>query len=508
MTAKRKVSAFFSGVFGAALAAALVMVPPAGAQQASSAEQHGAELSKVVRLNRAPVNKETLKVTLPKPYETKLPNGLSVLVIERHKLPTVAFSLWIKTGALADPKNLPGLASFTADMLREGTKSRSSAQIATEVDALGASLNADASFGSSYSVVSASGLAPDSDKILDLMSDSVLNPTFPQDELDKYKQRRLADLEAERSQPAFLGREKFQQVLYRDFPAAVVSPTVDAIKAATTDDLRRFHDAYYVPNNAILGVVGDVTPAGIVELIRKHFDGWKDQAVNAPSLPSLPPPAPSRIYLVDRPGSVQADLTLGDYAVTRSDPDFIPLTVANRVLGGGPAARLFLNLREVHGYTYGAYSRFQAGVYRGAFAASTQVRNAVTDGSMHELMAELKRIRDEKVPDGELAEARRSIVASFALSLEQPNELLGRALTAEYYGLPEDYWDHYPVEVSRVSADQVQEMARKYIDLDHLQVVCVGDAKQPGNSEGQSIRQVLEKYGSVEVYDTNGKKLN
>ena len=477
--------------------------------QGNPGEQHGSELSKVVRLNRAPVNKEILKITLPKPVVSKLANGLTVLVIERHKLPTVEFSLWIKTGALADPNNLPGLASFTADMLREGTKTRSSSQLSNEIDSLGAALNASAQFGASYSTVTASGLAPDSGKILELMSDAVMNPTFPQDELDKFKQRQLAALEAQRSNPSFLGREKFQQVLYQNFPAAVVSATTNSVKAVTADDLRRFHDDYYVPGNAILGVIGDVAPEDIAALIRKHFGDWQDHAVNLPALPPLPSPAAAKIYFIDRPDSVQTDITAGDYAVKLNDPDYIPLYVMNRVVGGGPSARLFLNLREAHGYTYGAYSNLQhADVYRGALIATTQVHNAVTDGSMTQLMYEFKRIRDEKVNADELGEAERSIVSGFALSLETPAELLTRAMQVQYFGLPADYWDRYPAEVAAVTPDQVQQMARKYVDLDHLQIVCVGDGKQAGNDQKQSIRDVLAKYGALEVYDTNGKKLN
>jgi zinc protease len=470
-------------------------------------EQHTAALSKVERLNRAPVNKEPLKVQLPKPVEARLPNGLSVLVIEQHKLPTVAFSLWIKAGALADPKNLPGLASFTADMLREGTTHRTSAQLAAEIDGLGASLSGSAAFGGSYSEVEASGLAPDADKLLELMSDVVLHPTFPQDELDKYKQRALAQLEQERSSPAFLAHQKFAQVIYRDFPAAVVSPTAESIKTVTPNDLRSFHDAYYVPGNAILGVVGDVKPDQALALIRQHFGEWKGAEVRPPALPPLPDPAPAAVYLVDRPNSTQSDLVVGSLALKRTDPDYIPLFVVNRVLGGGPSARLFLNLREVHGYTYGAYSSLSADVYRGTLRASAPVHNAVTDDALHELMAELKRIRDERVSEDELGEAERSIVASFALSLERPAQLLDRAMLVKYYGLPQDYWDRFPAAVARVTPEEVQQVARQYIDLDHLQIVCVGDARQPGNAQGQSIKDVLKKYGDLKVFDTNGKRL-
>ena len=467
---------------------------------AAGAQEEGGKsvpITKVERLNRAPVNKQVLQVTLPRPTEFHLPNGLTVLVLERHDLPTVDFSLWIKSGALQDPKDLPGLAKFTADMLREGTTRRSSAQLASEVDAIGATLTPSAEFGSSHSQVVASGLVENTDKLLDLMADVVENPTFPQDELAKYKTRQLAELEQERSDPDFLSMERFQRVLYQDFPAAVIAPTAASIQAVSSEQLKQFHDRYYVPNNAILGVAGDVHAKQVMALVEKYFGGWKKQPVSEPKLAALPAPAPAKVYLVDRPGSVQTNIVAGNFALRRTDPDFIPLRVMNRILGDGPTGRLFLNLREEKGYTYGAYSYYTADTYPGAFIAETQVRNAVTDGSMHELMGELKRIRDQAVPESDLEDARHAIVASFALSLERPATLLNYWMTSKYYGLPEDYWDRYPAEVAKVTPEVVQRVARKYVDMDHLQVVCVGDGKQ--------IKDVLSKYGPVEVYDTDGK---
>ena len=487
--------------FLAALAAAMAVAMPAFPQ-----EQHAAELSKVVRLNRAPVSNETLRVTLPRPVVTKLPNGLTVLVLERHKLPTVNIVLQFGAGDMSDPKDLPGLAKFTIEMLREGTTHRTAAQLAADVDKIGATLNCYSGFGSTVSSVIASGLSPSTSQILDLISDIVLNPSFPQDELEKYQARQLSLLEQHRSQPYVLGNERFHQALYGDFPAAVTLPTPESIKATSVERMKEFHERYHVPSNALLAVVGDVKADEFIELSRKSFGDWKGQPAPKADWSHLPPPAPTKIYLVDRPDSVQANIVAGDYGARRTDKDYIALFVMNRVLGDGPQSRLFLNLREVHGYTYGAYSGVGDDKYREAWMANTEVRNAVTDGSMEQLMAEFKRIRDEKIPEPELNEAQHSIVASFALSLEQPQELLYRWILVEDYGLPVDYWDRYPVEVAHATADAVQAAARKYIDLDHLQIVCVGDPKQPGNDQKQPIREVLKKYGAVEVYDTNGKK--
>jgi len=461
--------------------------------------EKGTAVSEVQRLNRAPVSKEVLRVKLPRPRETKLANGLTVLVLEQHKLPTVAFTLWVKTGALADPKDLPGLAKATAEMLREGTTHRTSAQLAADVDGLGASLMASAEFGADTSTVSASGLSESAERLLELMSDVVLNPTFPPDEFAIYQKRQLAQVEQMRSRPTFLAQERLQKVLYGDFAAAVVSATPESLEAMTTARLKDFHDRYYLPNNALLGVVGDIQFDEAVSLIQKAFGAWQSHPVAAPDLGRISPPAPTKITLVDRPNSVQTNILAGDFAVRRADPDYIPLTVMNRVLGGGPSARLFLNLREKHGYTYGAYSSFTSDIYPGVWRANTEVRNAVTDGSMHELMEEFQRIGTEPVPEPELDEARRSLVARFALDLEQPTTLLSFYMTANYFRLPQDYWDRYPEEVAKVSPAVVQQTAKKYVDLDHLQFVCVGAGKQ--------IKDTLKKYGPLEVYDADGKRL-
>jgi predicted Zn-dependent peptidase len=481
------------------LCVAICLAALTSARAAAQGGEKGTASSEVQRLNRAPVNKEVLRVKLPRPRQIKLANGLTVLVLEQHKLPTVAFTLWVETGALADPKDLPGLAKTTAEMLREGTAHRSSAQVASDVDGLGASLGASADFGADTTTINASGLSESVDRLLELMSDVVLNPTFPPDEFAIYQKRQLAQVEQLRSRSAFLAQERLHQVLYGDFAAAVVSATPQSLKTMSPAELKDFHDRYYVPNNALLGVVGNVQFDQVVSLIQKYFGTWKGHSMASPDVGKISPPAASKVTLVDRPDSVQTNILAGDIALRRADPDFIPLTVMNRVVGGGPSARLFLNLREKHGYTYGAYSSFTSDIYPGVWRANTEVRNAVTDGSLHELMEEFKRIRTEPVPEGELDEARRAIVASFALSLEQPSTLLNFWMTANYYRLPQDYWDRYPEQVAKVTPEVVERVAKKYVDLDHLQIVCVGDGKQ--------IKDVLKKYGPLEVYDVDGKRV-
>jgi zinc protease len=479
---------------------ALALMAAAAPGALAQGNDKGTSMKAVQRLGRAPVSNEVLRVTLPRPTTHTLSNGLVVLVLEQHRLPTVNFSLWLKPGTLADPKDLPGLATMTAEMLREGTSTRSSAQIAEQVDALGASLDAMAAPPTSFAMITAGGLSDSTEKLLDLMSDVTLHPAFPEDELAKYKEREQADLQEQLSRPSFLARQEFSRVLYGDFPAAVIAPSPEAAQKVTAADLKKFHDAYYVPGNAILGITGDVNTEDAVKLAEKYFGGWHGAANAGPALPPLLPAQPSHVYLVDRPASVQTNIVAGDYAIKRTDPDYFALSVMNQVLGGGPSARLFLNLREEKSYTYGAYSSFYSSTYPGAFRASTEVRNAVTDGSMHELMYEFKRIRDEAVPEQELTESKHAIVAQFALSLESPEQLLNYWLTSQYYGFPADYWEKYPDRVAAVDPPAVQAVAKKYIDLDHLQIIAVGDAKQ--------VKGAMAKYGPLTVTDVNGKPEN
>jgi predicted Zn-dependent peptidase len=451
----------------------------------------------VERLNRAPVNKEALRVQLPRPAVAKLPNGLTLVLLEDHKLPTVAFTLWIRPGQLADPGDLPGLASFAADMLREGTERRTSSQISAEVDSLGATLTANSRFGTSYTSVNASGLIDNAPQVLDLLSDVVLHPAFSGAELAKYKQRERANLEERLSSPGFLAQQAFRRALYSDGPLSVASATKESIEKVTSENLKQFHDRYFHPGNTILGVTGDFKTGDMRALIEKYFAAWSGAAEPPLSVTPKVDLQPAKITLVDRPASVQTFIIGGSRGIRRTDPEYYALQVMNQVLGGGPQSRLFLDLREEHGYTYGAYSNFSAEIYPGDWLAAAAVRTPVTDGSMTQFLYQFKRMGSEPVSKSELDDARHAIVASFALSLEQPTRLLDDWLTVQYYGLPPDYWDQYADRIAQVDAVAVQAAARKFVDLAHMQWICVGDRRQ--------IQETLAKYGPVTVVDTEGK---
>jgi zinc protease len=483
----------FAALVTFAFASTSIMAQRATTPQTGPAGQSvkGADIK-----GRAPVNKEILKVKLPKAQEATLSNGLRVVLLENHRVPTFTMQMVVLSGGLSDPSNYHGLATFTAALLREGTATRKSKDIAEQIDTLGATLNAGAGLSSFTSTVTAAGLVENLDQTLDIFSDVIRNPKFPQEEVDKYKQRQLAQLQFQRSIPQFLAAERFQRAIYGEHPAGLIVPPNESIKRITSADLAGFHSTYYRPNNAMLTVVGDVTMKEIMPKLEKAFGDWQKGNVPETKIPAAPDQAAMRIQLIDRPGSVQTVLQLGNLGIERTNPDYFAVLVMNQILGGGPAARLFLNLREDKGYTYGAYSNFGGSKFRGTVTSSSEVRTDVTEGAMHEFMYELKRIRDEKVSPVELENAKRALVGGFALSLEQPNALLQNIVTQKLYDLPAEYWDTYPQMVSAITADDVQRAAQKYVSLSNLQIVAVGDASK--------AREVLSKYGTVEVYDAEG----
>ena len=450
---------------------------------------------------KAPVSKEVLKVKLPRAEEAKLANGLQIVLLRSTKVPTFNMQMVVLSGGLSDPADYRGLASFTASLLREGTKTRDSKAISEQVDALGATLGANSGISSMTSTVSAGGLVENFDQTLDLFADVIRNPTFPQAEVDRYRTRTVAQMQFLRSSPQFLAQEQFNRAVYgTSHPASFVVAPPESLKKLNGKDLADFHAKYYRPNNAILAIVGDVTMKEIMPKLEKAFGSWEKGDVPATTIPAAPSPGESKIYLIDRPGSVQTVLQLGTLGIERTSPDYFGVLLADRVLGGGPSGRLFLNLREDKGYTYGAYSGFGGSKFRGTWVSSSEVRTDVTEGAMKEFMYELNRLRNDKVPADELANAKRAIVGSFALSLEQPQSLLQNIITQKLYNLPADYWDTYPQKVDAITAEDVQRVAQKYIDLGHLQVVAVGDASK--------ARDVLTKYGKVEVFDAEGKPVN
>ena len=480
-----------------ALALVVLALSVAVAQRSGAPAPQGQSMKGAEIKGRAPVNKEILKVNLPKGQEATLSNGLRVVLLESHRVPTFTMQMVILSGGLSDPSDYHGLASFTAGLLREGTTTRKSKDIAEQADTIGATLAANSGLSSFTTNITTFGLVDNFDQALEIFCDVIQHPTFSQEEIDKYKTRQLQQLQFQRSIPQFLAQERFVQAVYGNHPAGMIVAPVDSIRRITNADLAGFHAKYYRPNNAILAIVGDLTLKELMPKLERAFGSWQKGEVPGITLPTIPEPKAMQIQLINRPGSVQTVLQLGNLGIERTNPDYVAVAVMNQIFGGGPAARLFMNLREDKGYTYGAYSSFSGSKFRGTVVSSSEVRTDVTEGAMREFMYELNRIRDEKVSATELENAKRALVGSFALSLEQPNALLQNLVLQKLYDLPADYWDTYPKKIMAITADDVQRIAQKYIDIGHLQVVAVGDASK--------TRSVLAKYGNVQEYDSDGK---
>jgi zinc protease len=483
-----------------AIATATIVATSVAWSQGDSAQDKSIPTSKVERLNRAPVSKEILQVKLPRPVEVTLSNGMNVMILEDHRFPLVTVQFDINgAGPLYEPANQPGLAGATARLLEEGTKTRTSKQIAEQIDSLGASLSSSSGFGSGSATLNASGLSDTFEQWFALTTDVLLHPSFLADELAQYKARTKPALLQQRSQPNFLANQALSRALYGEYPAAVVSATPESLDSLTPAMLTDWHAKHYAPQNTILAISGDVHASTLIPQLRKWLAEWQRSNASVSFPPGPPPASKGKVFLIDRPGSVQTTLLMGNLAIERSDPDYPALIVLNEVLGAGSASRLFLNLREEKGYTYGVYSNVIARKYAGPWTAGGDLRTEVTDGAMTEFLRELNRIRDEKVPEDELEAARHAVIARFALSLESPQQLIGYAITRKTYNFPADYWDKYPAQIAAIKAEDVERVAQKYINPATMQVVAVGDAGK--------IKPVMEKYGPVEMVDASGKQV-
>jgi zinc protease len=485
--------------YAARFVIALLLPITGAAQQAPpvAPPQNPSTAPGTVMKGRAPVSKDILKVKLPKPQETELSNGVHLMVLEDHRAPIVNFQLLIEgAGGYYDPKDVPGLAGFTATLMREGTVSRTSEQISEQLDRLAATVTVSAGIASPFAVVSGSGLSDSIDTVFAIMEDVLTHPAFPQAEIDRYKARTRATLMNQRSQPSFLALERFQRVVYGDHPASRYSATPEALAALTRDRLVEFHETHFVPDRAVMAIAGDITLPVAKQKVEAALADWKKSGNTMPSTQDPTALSGPSVSLIARPGSVQTSLVVGTQAIQRINPDYEALTVGNRVLGG-PNARLFRHLREQKGYTYGAGSGFSAGRFRGSWSASTDVRTEVTDPALTDLLDEIRQMRETPVPAEELSNIKRSIVASFARSLEDPSAILNNYIESYLYKLPADYWDKYPDRIDAITAADVQRVAQKYWGADRLQIVAVGDAAK--------VEPALKKLGAVQTFDADGK---
>ena len=414
---------------------------------------------------------------LPAVQTAALPNGLRLAVIEMHEVPVVDVSIVIDAGAVADPADLPGLATFAANMLDEGAGRRSALEISEEADFLGASLGTTAGYdaASIFLHVPKRQFVP----ALDLMADVVLRPTFADSEIARQRELRRTAILQQRDQPVAMANTSFPAIVFGgQHPYGRPLGGNEASTAMLSRDrVSQFYQTYYRPEHARVLVVGDVTLAEAERLVSERFGSWeRGPSVSARS--RLAEPATRTIYLVDKPGAAQSVIRIGNVGVARSTEDYFPLQVLNTILGGSFTSRLNQNLRETHGYTYGANSQFVMRQGAGPFQAGSSVQSSKTDSALIEFMRELRRIRDEAVPQTELDKAKAYIALGLPGNFETTQGAAGQFRELLTYGLPLDYYDSYVQRINAVTAADVQRVARRYIDIDHLAIVVVGDRSQ------------------------------
>ncbi len=434
---------------------------------------------------------------IPQAFQTTLPNGLRVVIFEDSRLPLVSYRLAFMSGDVHDPSDAVGLTSGMAAMLTEGTENYSSLALAEKIERLGASISASSS--DDFTVIAASALALYNSEILHLMSEIVFRPTFPADELDLYKRNTIENLKFQRSQPNFLASEQTARLLYGEHPYSRVSPTATDVEKLSSEALSRFHNHRFIPNNAVLIAVGDIERDSLLREIEEHFGDW-GQGTAPESTFSVPPSRDrATLTIVDRTGSAQSNIVLANLALNRNDPDYFAVLVMNQVLGAGASSRVFMNLREEKGYTYGAYTRVDAKKLAGDFEATAEVRTAVTGDSLKEFFYELNRIRDDKVSDSELADAKNFLTGVFPIRAETQEGLTNLIVSQELYNLPKDYLQTYRDHVNAVTVAEVQRVAKKYISADRMAIVVVGDAEE-------IIPQATPYAADIEIFDIDGQR--
>ncbi|MEQ1860328.1 MAG: pitrilysin family protein [Chthoniobacteraceae bacterium] len=424
-------------------------------------------------------------------YTTReLPNGLKVFVIQDDRKPSVTFRLLIKGGASRDGDK-PGLSGFVGTLLNRGTKTRDALKFATESDSIGARV--EAAPGVDSISVSASGLTKYTDTLLDLLVDATLNPAFPAEQFAKEQKKALSMLAGEKQEPDQLAGKLAARVIYGTEHPYGRFRTEESVAAITRDDLAKYHGQWFAPNNTTLAIVGDVQVDDVLARVEKAFADWKRKDVPVVDFPAAPKLSGLTIHLVDRPGSVQSNIIITNPGPPRNGPDTPEINVMNATLGGGFSGRLFQNLREKHGWTYGAYSVFDMKQFAGDFSAQAETRNEVTAPAIKEALKEMKRLQDEPVPAPELAIQREYNVGNYLLSLENAARTAQRVQEIDLYGLAPDFYKRYAKRMASTTAAQVEAMAKKYLSTENVAIVVVGEAKD--------IQRELEKIGKVVVYD-------
>lgn len=433
-------------------------------------------------------------LNLPKITERKLSNGLTVVLAPLPNVPKITTQLLFLVGQAADREKHSGIAQLAATVANEGTDTRTSRQIKEELRSMGGTLglftdtDASSMFGSA--------LAEFAPKYFELMGDIAQHPSFPETEVALAKDNLIQGIRAQRSQPAFLANERLQKAIFGQHPYGFVVPEEKSLSALTRADLKEFVSKYYVPNNAVLIVVGDFQPDAAFAQIEKAFGSWQRRELPKEEMPAPPSRDRRQIYFVNRPGSVQSEIYIGNISIPRKNPDYFAIRTANTIFGGSFYSRLTRNIREEKGYTYSPFSSSNTIAKAGFFMTGAAVRNEVTGPTMLEMFYELDRMRVLPVTDEELKAAKIYSTGNFSVELASQAGLTGRIASIYMYDLPHDFIENFRPKIEALTPADIQRAAARYFDTYHAAVVVVGDYEK--------VKDQVAPFGDITLYDADG----
>lgn len=433
--------------------------------------------------------------TAPRPFQfpkftsKKLANGLSVYVIEDHRLPLVNYSLQIQAGKLNVPPAKNGLASATAALLREGAGDRTAQQIALAVDSAGGSLSAVA--GDDFTSITATFMKPHAPLALELLADIVRRPAFAQQEIERWLEQQLSSLAVQYNDAEYLLPLAAARTIYGTHPYGYPADgTPGSLQSLTRADIATFHKEHYVPSRAWLAIAGDVAAAEAFAAAEKAFGDWKAATRRRKTPP--PPPAPkAQVLLIDKPDAVQSQLWVGHLAIPRQHPDYLTLQVANQIFGGSFNSRVNMKLRANEGLTYGAGSNFRGQRFSGSFSVSTFTRTEKTAAAVQFIVDLIREWRENPATTAELAEAKAYLIGSYSVDLETAGAAASRVLTQAVFGLPPDYYPKFRERVQAITMESLQAAVRRHVNPDKLTIAVAGQTS--------AFAKELEKYGPVRV---------
>ena len=470
-----------------------VLSVAAGAQQPKS--QGGSfDRSAIPAPGKAPA------LHVPSWTSMKLSDGAQLIVSPRHNLPLVSFTINFVGGANQyDPPSKPGVAEFTGAMLSEGTTTKTGDDISNALQLLGTGVRIVV--GGESGAISFLSTTDKAERVLQIVEDMIVNPSFPNEAIERYRARRLVALTQAKDRTSVLAARVFPRVLYTEAHPYGRSITEQSVKAITRDDILAFHKQYFTPGHAIISVVGDVEPNAVKQMVERALAPWTGGG-SMPTFdyPPVAPPKATTIYLVDKPGAAQSSFAIGLPGPARDTPDFFALEVLNTMLGGMFQSRLNADIREQKGYSYGVGSVFRYGKGPGPFEAGGDIVTAKTDSALIEFMKQLRGIRGERpVTDEELKTAEDNLVQSLPENFSSVRAVNGSISALYLENLPKDYFQHYAANIRAVTKEDVTRVANKYIDVDHLAIVIVGDRKQieaPLRATGIAPIVVLDAEGN------------